>query len=397
MFDLLKKRAPIETRCQESIIHYDLLTKPNWTTRSYNHLAREGYQSNVIVYRAVTLIARGIASIPLVLIAKSREIGEHPLINLLKNPSLGQSGASLLETMVSYLLLSGNSYTEIISNTKGILGLCPLRPDRVAVLPGTSGHPLGWEYTVDGKKRRLINQLIRPPLIHLKYFHPLDDWYGMSPIEVAARAIDQHNTVGGHNLALLQNGGRPSGALIVKSSQLTHEQKENLRDDIKAIYEGARHAGKIMVLEGEFEWKEMGLSPKDLDFLEGKSLTAREIAQAFGVPPMLVGVRGDATFANYKEARFHLWEDTILPLMDFIVSELNRWLIPWFDKGLRLAYRKEAIPALAAKREMEWARLRSADFLTINEKRQVAGYQPVPGGDVLPCLSEAIHVKEKEE
>jgi HK97 family phage portal protein len=139
----------------------------------------------------------------------------------------------------------------------------------------------------------------------------------------------------------------------------------------------------MMILEGEFDWKEMGLSPKDLDFLEGKNTSAREISQAFGVPPMLVGINGDATFANYKEARFHLWEDTIIPLLELILGEFNLWMSSFFGPHLKLTYDTDAIPALVARREAKWAKIMAADFLTINEKRQAVGYSPLVHGDVL--------------
>ena len=118
-------------------------------------------------------------------------------------------------------------------------------------------------------------------------------------------------------------------------------------------------------------------------FINGKNLSAREIAQAYGVPPMLVGVPGDATFSNYKEARFHLWEDTILPLLDHLTDEFNLWLAPQFEKGLKLSYDIDRIPALAQRREEAWAKIAGAHFLTINEKRRAVGYAPLENGDVL--------------
>ncbi|MBX9976734.1 MAG: phage portal protein, partial [Alphaproteobacteria bacterium] len=176
---------------------------------------------------------------------------------------------------------------------------------------------------------------------------------------------------------------RPTGALMVKDTNLQPEQRATLREDLRQLYQGGDNAGKIMILEGDFEWKEMGLSPKDLDFIEGKNVSAREIAQAFGVPSILVGIMGDATYANYKEARLHLWEDTVLPLLEFITSELNAWLVPWFGEDLTLSYNTDAIPALAEKREAHWEKIVNADFLTINEKRQEVGYPPIIGGDRL--------------
>ena len=98
---------------------------------------------------------------------------------------------------------------------------------------------------------------------------------------------------------------------------------------------------------------------------------------------MLAGVPGDATFANYREARFHLWEDTILPLLEFLVAEFNLWLTPYFGENLRLGYDADSIPALAPRREAAWSKIAQADFLTINEKRQAVGYGPLNGADRL--------------
>lgn len=368
--------------------------KPVWTPRRYDALAEEGYQKNVIVYRSVSLIARGAASVPWLLYQRDdhgeHEIEHHPLLELLNNPSPRQAGSAFMEAVVGYLLLSGNSYIEAVFNENGEpCELYPLRSDRMKVVPGIKGMVGSYEYHVGAKVKKFDVDSIHgtSPILHIKTFNPLNDWYGFSPIEAAANSIDQHNVVGGHNLALMQNGGRPSGALMVKPNNfgrgLSDEQRSTLRNDLKHAYEGTSNAGKIMVLEGDFEWKEMGLSPKDLDFIEGKNVSAREIAQAFGVPPMLVGVSGDATFANYKEARFHLWEDTILPLLDFITSEFNLWLTPYFGGNLRIAYDVDSIAALAPRREASWNKVIQADFLTINEKRQAVGYTPINGGDTL--------------
>jgi HK97 family phage portal protein len=170
---------------------------------------------------------------------------------------------------------------------------------------------------------------------------------------------------------------------LVKHKNLTAEQRDTLRADVSSLYEGEKNAGRMMVLEGDFQWQEMGLSPKDLDFIEGKNLSAREITQAFNVPPLLVGVPGDSTYANYQEARYHLWEDTILPILDYVTDEFNRWLVKAHGPNLKLTYDIDAIPALAARRENTWAKIAAADFLTLNEKRRAVGYGNLEGGDTL--------------
>ena len=96
---------------------------------------------------------------------------------------------------------------------------------------------------------------------------------------------------------------------------------------------------------------------------------------------MLVGVPGDATFANYREARFHLWEDTVLPLLNMIMSEMNGWMMGSHGDNLRFSYDADSIPAMALRQEAQWARLEKASFLTVNEKRQAVGYSPLSEGD----------------
>jgi HK97 family phage portal protein len=362
------------------LIAYNTIGRAVWTPRSYSALSEEGYQKNVIVYRAVSLIARSAASVQWQLYYKDQELYNHPLLTLLRAPNPTQAFSSFMEAVISYLLLAGNSYIELVRSGEGTpLELYALRPDRMKVIPDAQANIIGYEYSTTGYSRTIEGY--PSPVLHLRCFNPLNDWYGMSPLEAAATAIDQHNAVSHHNLALLQNGGRPSGALLFRPSNgeryMSEKQREELRQNLRKAYEGSENAGKIMVLEGDFTWQEMGLSLKDLDFINGKNLSAREIAQAYGIAPLLVGIQGDATFANYREARFHLWEDTVLPLLEMIISAFNSWLVSSFGRDLRLTYAIDSIPALAPRREGIWERINQANFLTINEKRKALGYKPL--------------------
>ena len=358
----------------ERHVAYHKVGQPQWTPRRYENLVKEGFCRNVIVYRVVTMIAKSVGSIPL-----QAQENTSPL---LEKPNPIQDWAHFIEDLVSSYLLSGNGYVSFVTHKNGAVAeMYVLRPDRVKVQPGAGSVPSGYLYEVGNHKKVFpVDALTgRSQILHMKTIHPLNDWYGLSPIEAAAQAIDQHNAVSGHNLALLQNGGRPSGALIV-DTQLTHlsdEQRQELREGINALFTGGQNAGRPLILEGAFKWQEMGLTPKDLDFIDGKKMSGREIAQAFGVPPMLVGIPGEATFANFREARFHLWEETILPLATKLLGSLSQWLVAEGALSSPLAFDLDQIQALQPKRDALWARISNSTFLTDNEKRALLGFPPI--------------------
>ncbi len=366
--------------------------RARWTPRDYAALSREGYAKNAIVYRAVRLIAESVGGLSFVLYEGAHEITVHPLIDLVARPNPRQDGASFLEAVASHLLLAGNAYVEAV----GLAGesapnielreLYALRPDRMKVVPGPDGWPQAYEYTVAGQTVRFDQAMTLPPILHLSLFNPLDDYYGLSPLEAAAVAVDTHNAAAKWNKALLDNAARPSGALVYDGAEgnvLSAAQFERLKSELTDEYQGTAHAGRPMLLEGGLDWKPMSLSPQDMDFMEAKHAAAREIALAFGVPPMLLAIPGDNTYSNYQEANRVFWRQTVLPLGNRIGAALTQWLAPAFGRDLALAVDADRIDALSADRAALWDRVTKAPFLTVNEKRAATGYGAIPGGDVV--------------
>src|SRR5690606_4852465 len=200
-----------------------------------------------------------------------------------------------------YLQTAGNSYLEAVAVDGRLREIHVLRPDRMRVVLGSSGWPDAYDYTVDGQTVRFAqNGQGQKPILHLKLFNPANDYYGQSPFEAAARAIDIHSAAGAWNKSLLDNAARPSGALIYgggDGGNLSDEQFERLKRELEESFQGAVNAGRPLVLEGGLDWKSMSLSPRDMDFIEAKQEAAREIALAFGVPPMLLGIPGDNTYS----------------------------------------------------------------------------------------------------
>ncbi len=374
--------------------------KPVWTPRDYANLAREGFGKNPVAYRCVRMVAEAAASAPLAVFEAGERVGEdHPLARLLERPNPEEGGADLLEAFFGALQVSGNGYLEAAGLEEGVFRgpaardpsgpsghpptrawggeLYALRPDRMAVVPGARGWPEGYDYTVDGRTARLRRDADGwLPVLHLKLFNPADDWYGASPLEAAAFAVDVHNASGAWNKALLDNAARPSGALVYRSAEpgdrLRDEEFERLKVELTAGYAGPANAGRPLLLDGGLDWKPISLSPAEMDFIAGKHAAAREIALAFGVPPQLLGIPGDATYANYREANAAFWRQTVVPLAERTGRALTGWLGVKFP-GCRIAPDWEAVPALSGEREALWARLEAASFLTAEERRRMAG------------------------
>lgn len=352
--------------------------RPQWTPRDYAHLAREGFGRNAPAYRCVRMIAEAVAATPFAVFAGSERVeDDHPLNRLLERPNPEQSGAALFEQLHGFVQTSGNGYLEAVRDDEGRpVELYALRPDRMRVIPGAKGWAEGYDYSVEGRSVRLMREGDGfRPVWHLKLFNPLDDWYGFSPLEAAAVAIDVHNAASGWNKALLDNAARPSGALVYgagSQERLSDQQFETLKAELSALYAGQHHAGRPLVLDGGLEWKPMSLTPAEMDFIEGKHAAAREIAMAFGVPPQLLGIPGEATYANYREANVAFWRQTVVPLARRTAAGLTGWLGPWSSEA-RIEVDLDMVPALASEREALWARLDGARFLTDEERRWMAG------------------------
>lgn len=393
LHSLLKSLKPNDKKqfSAQSQAYFYGLGKPMWMDRNYVEFANEAYIKNVIAHRSITMIAHAAANIPIKLYQRQQKswhpLEEHEILNLIQKPNLLQSGKEFLEAIYIYRQISGNAYILGIEGPdKKLHELYTLRPDRVQVIAGESFVPTGYRYIIGSQHidYPVDNVLGRSPILHIKNFHPLSDWYGLSSIEAAAYSIDQHNKAGAWNQALLQNGARPSGAIMLKNDQpLSEEQFYRLRSTMEEAFSGPTNAGRPLLLESGLEWKEMSLSPRDMDHIASKNNSAREIALALGVPPQLLGIPGDNTYSNLSEARIALWEQTVIPLVENTIDSLNRWLSLYFDSNLALRHDPDCISALAGRMDAIWQRLENSSFMTINEKRKTVGLAPLKEGDQL--------------
>ena len=330
------------------------------------------FARNAVAQRAVRIVAEGVSSAPLLI--------DEPRIAALLGK--GTSGGALIEMLAAHLLLHGNAYAQIVKDAGGRpVALYPLRPERVEVVPGEDGWPVACRYHLGPRVETipLEDEGGWPNLVHWRSLHPASDHYGGGCLSAAAQAVAIHNAASVWNRALLENAARPSGALIYRTDDaggLSREQYDRLSAELTDAFSGQGNAGRPMLLEGGLTWQSLSMSPADMDFATLKAAAARDIALAFGVPPMLLGLPGDNTYANYREANRALWRLTLLPLADKLLSGLADALAPWFPQAA-LGVDLDRISALSEDRERLWTQVSEADFLTQGEKREMLGLAPL--------------------
>ena len=344
----------------------------------YDRAVKRAYLENPVAQRAVRLVAEGIGGAPL-------QIDDPELLALIKATSAGQS---LMETLASQLLLHGNAYVQVLKDAAGRpVELFALRPERVTIIAGNDGWPSGYAYKIGERVITipLLDADASPNLIHIKSFHPADDHYGAGCLAAADEAVGTHNAAAFWNRMLLENAARPSGALVYDNADgasLSGDQFDRLKSELAQAYAGHANAGRPMLLEGGLKWQALSLTPADMDFATLKSAAARDVALAFGVPPMLLGLPGDATYNNYREANRALWRLTLLPLAGKLLAALSEGLVTWFPDAA-LSIDLDQVPALAEDRERLWTQVSSAAFLSDDEKRVMLDLPPA--GTMVPA------------
>ena len=391
------KPEPVKQTKEAPVVYYNSLGVDYQQKTRYDQLATEGYSENAIVKKCIDLISNNASRVSIELYRGDQLVEEHPLLDLLYNPNPVQGQVEFFASLYSYLLISGNSYIlESGAENTPPIELYTLRPDRIRIKGSSRAIPEAYNYLVGGQviESYDVDQATgKSKVKHIKLFNPMDDYYGLSPIQSAATDIDQHNLANKHNVNLLQNGARPSGAVIFKPKdptgaqiQLSDLQRNQLMNDLTQRFSGTGNAGKPMLLEGDFDWKEMGLSPKDMDFIQLKNMSAKDIALIFGVPSQLIGIPDAQTYSNFAEAKLALYNETIIPLLDRIQSDMNEWLVPKFGDDLELRYDIDSIPAMAEQRTRVFESVTQGvqnGILTRNEAREQLGYEPIDGGDSL--------------
>ena len=393
MFNWMKRKASSQ--------HFAYLSQliaqmnPSWLdTQNYSVLAREGYMKNVVVYHCIKSIAESASDIPIVVKVNDSEEGKaaQEIRDLLIRPNPRQSYKTFIRMAASYKLISGNTYIlSNIASTRRFMELTLLRPDRVRIETNTYSIPIRYIYEINGHKDiyPIDPDTFLSDVLHIKEFHPLDDLYGFSPIAAAARAIKQNNEASEWNQRTLENSGRPPGILSLKDKgdyapPPTKEQIDSISESIFQRFQEWGTHGRIPVVGSEMNWLALGMSSTQIDWINGKSSTARDICNAFRYPPFLLGMPEGATYNNVSEAKLALYEEAVIPIAQSILAELAYYIGIQKNVDLTIELDLDQVPALMPRRQIARQSARDdvlAGIFTVNEARDEQGYDPVEGGD----------------
>ena len=299
------------------------------------------------VYACVRLLAESVAQLPLHLYRYTDDgIGkemaaEHPLYPLIpRQPNPEMSSFTWRETMMTHLLLWGNSFNQIIRDGKnGILGLYPLLPENVEVDRDDHGELYYVYHAYTDEAPGEMNKDIyfrRDEILHIPGLG-FNGLVGFSPIAMMKNALGTNLAVEKYGSAFFKNGAQPSGVLEHPG---VLKDPEKIRRNWSAVYGGANNAHQVALLEEGMSYKPISLPPEDSQFLSTRQFGVEEICRIFRVPPHMVQDLQRATFNNIEHMGIEFVMHTLMPwlvrieqamIKDLLVEEEQNELFPKFN------------------------------------------------------------------
>lgn len=388
---------------RDAVNNIDGTKGPKPIGSDYISLSKNAYLNTVSVYYCTSLIAQKAGTVPIRLIKKDvknekgTEVFSSPVLDLVKNPNNYMDWQSYLEHMITYYLIDGNAYHKPIVIDDKVHQIQVYKPSEVELIRDSDdSQPNSYRVTVSGKQKEYRVSKIDQncEIKHMHNFNPLDQFEGISTLSSARTVIDIQNSGDNHNYNTLRNQARPSGALVYapddgSPQQLDDEQFDRLNDQIKDQYTGEENSGKPLLLEAGLKWVQLSMSTKDLDYINARGVSQKDVCRAFKVPPTLLGLDNDSTYNNVREARLGLWDDAIIPILKKLINHWNKFILPLFnlDEDYELVYDLADIPDLETRAKRVWERIDNVDFVTLNEKREMIGLDGIEGGDTIMISS----------
>lgn len=361
--------------------------------RTYKDYA-EYYGKLVWAYSCVFAITSAGASLPLKLYKrKSRgrrePVEDHPVLDLLDRPNPAMTYFDLMEATLGYMELSGIEYWEIARKKIGgketdIPGeLYPLRPDRIEIMPDTKGKGVR-EYRFRVQPGSKFVAFDPADIVQFKYFCPRDDWYGQGSFVAASSVLALDDEAIQYNKDFFANSACPAGT-IETDRNVSPENAERIEAKLRQrTGRGGKRHSTILLPMG-LKFKQTGINPKDMEFLDLRRMNREEILSACGVPPVKVGLLEHAKYDNYRLQEEAFYRDTLMPKMKKIASGLTCDLLPEFKGTEDMEFEfdfAEALAEDASKKADRLVGLFAVGAVTSNQIISTLGLgKGYPGGE----------------
>ncbi len=317
----------------------------DWSPSSYgDYLA-----ISPTVYACVHLRARNLSRVRLRLY-RSTEGGAtvplpdtHPAQLLLDSVNPFWSRQRFWYMVEASLSLWGSAPVVLFRDGRGnVRELWWLRPSRFKVIPDASAYIKGYLYTKDG-----VDVAFGPEdVLWFRYPNPIEEYAGLSPIAALRMSIDTNTDAIRFNRRFFRNDATPGRVYLKSEQELTTAQAEELRMRWEVAFKDPNRAHSIAILDKSADLKSLAVSQRDMEYVEGQRFTKEEICGAYGVSPLLIGDLRFSSFANFTLAKSSFWDETLIPEMQLIESELSRGLVPLLGDGLQVRFDVGDVSAL---------------------------------------------------
>jgi len=353
-----------------------------WARSEYG----EYYATSVPVYSAIRLRADALTRAPAIVYRtapggpRTRVEHDHPAQLILERVNRWYTSSDLWQATEIYLNLWGSAFWAIERDEHGRREIWPLRPDRVNIVPDRQRHIRGFVY--NGRN----GQVAYTPdeIIWFRYFNPLEEYAGLSPIAPVRMSADMAKDSLRFNRNFLRNSAQPDFVLLTDETMTDNEVEEFYRR-WEARFRGPSQAHRPAVASFVRDIKTLGISHREMDFIQGLRWSLEEVSRTYGVPKPLLSDLERATFSNVNAAERFFWRNTMVPEMGFIANQITRNLFPALGyPGLELEFDLTAIEALSEDESTRVSRevqLLDRGVLTINEVRRSRNLADVPWGD----------------
>jgi HK97 family phage portal protein len=302
----------------------------------------------------------------------------HPVRRLLDAPNPFWTRGDLWRATETYLGLWGSAFWGLERDDLGrVVEIWPLRSDKMRVVPDPVRYIKGFVYV--GQGRQLVSY-VPEDVVWLRYFNPLDEYAGLSPIAPLRLSADMGLDALRASRNALSNESMP-GMLIETTDTPTDEEVKEFYERWESRFKGVNNPRRPALLSAGMKATNLGFSPREMEYLQSLRWSVEDLSRVYGVPKPMMGDVERITFSNFSTARRLFWEDTIVPQLMFYQEALNQRLLPNIgETSLHVEFDTSVIEALRENENDKAMRRQtyvSAGIMTVDEVRREMGLPPM--------------------